>query len=208
MKLSNFTVRQALLRVQGSLTLDAVTIETASVANAGFATITQSLFHYTGATSNISNSGTIEIRDTSVVDNLRTDDFKRGSLGAVNNSGTMLLGRCLIANNQGGGNGVGGIRNSGSLTVKNTTIGSNSGSHFGVGAIANDNDSPDSVLLINSTIVGNGSGNLGVGGISGTATLRNSIVSANFADDRGSDCGSAAFTSQGYNHVLGERPGT
>jgi hypothetical protein len=96
-------------------------------------------------------------------------------IGAISNSGTMVIYDSTVTGNQ--AESGAGIGNGGRLTLKHTSVTGNSG-----GAIANGG----TLTLVDSTVSGNRS-HITAGGIynGGTVTLNNSVVADNFDDAMG-----------------------
>ena len=121
----------------------------------------------------VTNNGSLTLVNTVVSGNTAS----RGG-GVVNTNGLVTITNTTFSDN--GAIGAGGIRNEGTMTVSNSTFSGNSASHNG-GSI----DNVDGSMTITSSTFKNNSADISAGSIfnsvSGTLTLRNSILSGNYA---------------------------
>ncbi|MDR9402817.1 MAG: choice-of-anchor Q domain-containing protein, partial [Halothece sp. Uz-M2-17] len=125
----------------------------------------------------INNNGTATLSNSTVSSNSAYDDGG----GIYNTFGTATLSNSTVSGNSADNDG-GGISNNGTVTLSNSTVSSNSAYDDG-GGIYN---TFGTATLSNSTVSGNSAYDGGGGiSNNGTATLSNSTVSGNSADDDG-----------------------
>lgn len=162
-------------------------------------------------------SGTADLDDCLIADNFAQN---RGGGIRIDETGTLLMNRCTVRNNN--GELAGGVLNNGAAAIKNSTFSENVG-RFGGGAIQNSGTGNTSIR--NATIVGNHHPISTESGISDRAAgiyntgddeavrISNSIVAGNTvppaaADDPqpAPDCGGNEIRSLGHN-LIGDTSG-
>ena len=117
--------------------------------------------------------------------------------GGIYNRGPMIVDSSTFSGNSGGYSGAISNNGNGVLTVQSSTLNSNSGTHQGGGI---DNRENGTLTVVSSTL----SGNRGVGifnNSSGTSTLNNTIVAANF-DEYGTPNDIEGAVAGGSSHNL------
>ena len=136
-----------------------------------------------GSGGGIYNSGTLTIKNSSISNNLTgTGPGGSGNGGGLSSDVTLTITGSTIRGNStgaGGDVGGGGIWAAHTLTIANSTISGNQANAYGGGVAT----FFGSTTLTNVTVTNNRGGNLGGGGLyrdSGTVTLRNTVVAANY----------------------------
>ena len=167
------------------------------VANISQSTIAYNQARYGGG---IENQGNLNISQSSIIHNTASADG-----GGLSNWGTMTMVRSTIAQNTASDDG-GGMLNINSAMLIASTLSSNTanGNNHNVGGggiLQYVDENLPSLRLINTTLTGNShtsAGGDGINLIEGTASLVNSIISANGTQNCGMQ-GSSSFISGGYN---------